>query len=110
MTPGHRVLAEEREWDLITDELAPQGALISVSRLVGDSRVYRTADWAVKIRRLGAAGQAAVKSLEQEASILRRIGRPAEAGTIGDWEYLRTPYITGRPLSDSRGRGADVPG
>lgn len=105
MRPGDRVLAEEREWDVITDDLIPQGTLISVSGLVGDSRVYRTADWIVKIRRLGAAGQAGVQPLEREARILRRIGRRAEAGTTGDWEHLRTPYIAGRQLSDGQGRG-----
>lgn len=106
MTPDHQVLAEEREWDLITDELAPEGILISVSPSIGDSRIYRTADGAVKIRRANAGAQTGVQPLEQEATVLRRAGRRAEAGTIGDWEYLTTPYIPGRNLGHVLGPGA----
>lgn len=106
MTPGDQVLAEEREWDLIVDELAPQSALLSVSQSIGDSRTYRTADGIVKIRRKNAAGPPGVHPLEHEAAIQRHIGRPAEAGTIGDWEYLRTSYFAGRELSHVLGAGS----
>lgn len=107
MKPADRVLAEEAEWDVITDELAPGRALISVSRYVGDSRVYRSSNWVIKMRRLGAGDQAGVRPLKDEASMLRRVGRRAEAGITGEWEFLRTPYLPGQQLSailDREGR------
>src|SRR5450759_5786162 len=95
MNANSRVLAEQAEWDRVSAELAPDGVLISASRYVGDSRVYRSGDSVVKIRRLGAGASAGVAPLRHEARIIRRVGRSADAGVMGDWEYLRTQYLSG---------------
>jgi 2-polyprenyl-3-methyl-5-hydroxy-6-metoxy-1,4-benzoquinol methylase len=95
----HRVLIEEEAWDHAARRfLGPHSQLISVSRWIGDSRVYRKGDRLATIRSLETANRPSTNSLRFEANVLERLGWPAEYVTSGRWEALRVSPIPGFPL------------
>jgi predicted Ser/Thr protein kinase len=97
---NHPVLIETAEWDRAVEKLIGRGAeLASVSRWIGDARVYVIGDRVVKIRRLGIARPEGVRSLAAEAAILERLGVAVEASSDADWETMSLPRFAGTPLN-----------
>jgi hypothetical protein len=83
---------------VVASALGPGAELISVSRYVGDSRVYRKADKVAKIRRRPTRVGAGWNSLKQEAEIIRALGRDAAFGANPEWEFLVTRWISGESV------------
>jgi hypothetical protein len=95
----HPVLKEEYEWEhAVKAFLGPDAELISVSRWIGDSRVYVRRDRLALIRSLATANPPPVNSLHFEAEILKRLGWEAECISEDEWEALRVSRIEGAPL------------
>jgi hypothetical protein len=95
----HKVLREEEAWDRIAREfLADSPQLVSVSRFIGDSRVYRRGNVRGKIRSAKTPLPPGVNSLKDEAAISRRVGVAATYRQKDGWEALLMPWIEGAPL------------
>lgn len=95
----HPVRDEEYDWEnAVKTFLGPGAELISVSRWIGDSRVYAKGDRLALIRSLATINPPPVNSLHFEAKILERLGWEAECISEGEWEALRISRIEGAPL------------
>lgn len=95
-TNESRILCEERSWDEISRKiLGGRATLCSVSRHVGDSRVYVAGERMAKIRSLRVALPQGVSSLAQEAEILRLLGSEVEYVRDDSWEALIQPCFPG---------------
>ncbi len=92
-TPGHPVLAREREWEQVaSDVLGPGAELLAVSRWVADSRAYAAGDRVALIRPAGGSFAASAKAL-------RALDRPFEERSEPGWEALVVPRAEGTPLT-----------
>jgi hypothetical protein len=99
MLVEHRVIAEAAEWDAAVQRLIGRSAeLVSVSRWIGDARVYAVDDRVVKIRRLRIPRPKGVPSLAAEAVILGRLGLSVETHSDEDWETLALDRLPGMPV------------
>ena len=97
--PPHPILAEEQAWRSTVASILGEGAeLISVSRYIGDSRVYRLGEQLAKIRSLDVALPPGVSSLDREAEILRHLGQSADYVGSDRWEAILLPRIDAVPL------------
>jgi hypothetical protein len=95
----HPVLEEEQAWEAAVDRILGQPAeLVSVSRYIGDCRVYRKNDQVAKIRSLRVALPQGVNRLSAEAETLKRLGRDAGYRQVEGWEALTLRHIDGIPL------------
>jgi hypothetical protein len=92
------ILQEHEDWNAVVHHvLGPNAELVSVSRYVCDSRVYRTGGHTAKIRRL-MQGSGADTELRGEVTALERLGRVASYDTWGEWEYSVQEEMPGRPF------------
>lgn len=92
----HPVVRESSAWDgLVTTILGQGSELVSVSRYIGDSRVYRLADRVAKIRSRRAAIPVGLNSLKYESEVMRRLGRDGQVGGDADWEFLLSQWLNG---------------
>ncbi|MCH8950287.1 MAG: phosphotransferase, partial [Chloroflexi bacterium] len=95
----HRVLDEEAAWEqAATSILGTDAELLSVSRYIGDSRVYRSGDRLAKIRSLDATLPPGVSRLDAEAEILKRLGQEITYMATDTREALLFSHIDGVPL------------
>jgi predicted Ser/Thr protein kinase len=95
----HPIIQEEGAWERAAVEILGEDAeLISVSRYIGDSRVYRRGDRAAKIRSCGTAPPAGVLDLTQEADLLHAAGVEVDSGSTGEWDYLVFDWVKGKTL------------
>lgn len=95
----HQIIEEQEAWERIaTDVLGTDAELVSVSRYIGDSRVYRRNDRGAKIRSRRTPPPAGVLGLHQEADLLRIAGVAVDNGKSGDWEYLVFDWVNGKTL------------
>jgi tRNA A-37 threonylcarbamoyl transferase component Bud32/SAM-dependent methyltransferase len=107
MLVEHRVIAEAAEWDAAVQRLIGRGAeLVSVSRWIGDARVYAIKNRVVKIRRLRIARPQGVPLLAAEAEMLLRMGIPVETHSDGDWETLALDRLPGTPVDVALARAS----
>lgn len=99
---GHRILEEETAWaEIAADMLGDEPDLVSVSRLIGDSRVYRHGGRAAKIRSRDTHLPPGVNALEEQAQILRRTGLDVEYSSRGSWEIMSMPWLEGDSLTSA---------
>lgn len=97
--PPHPVLAEERAWESAIASILGEGAeLVSVSRYIGDSRVYRLGEQLAKVRSLSVELPPGVSRLDREAEILRHLGQAVDYVADGRWEAILLPRIDAVPL------------
>lgn len=95
----HPVVQEEEAWDRAATEILGEGAeLVSVSRYIGNSRVYRRNGRAAKIRARRTPPPHGVLSLQEEAELLRATAVGVEVGSNDDWDYLLFDWISGTTL------------
>lgn len=94
-----RILDEEQAWKGIVNQvLGPDAELLSVSRWVGDSRVYALGDRLAKIRSRLASVPRGVNSLEFESRVMARLGQAAQYAQTDDWEILTLSRSAGSSL------------
>ena len=95
----HRVLAEEEDWHRAVRSIFREDAeLVSMSRYIGDPRVYRGGGRLAKIRSLRVELPAGVSRLDAEAKILKRLGQEIDYVKTDAWEGIVLSPIDGVPL------------
>lgn len=98
-SPIEQIHREAAEWRAIVSEvLGSHAELVSVSRYVADSRVYRSDDRIAKIRRLDRSWPADA-GMAVEARILDALGRDVDYRELDGWEISIQSVLPGAPFS-----------
>lgn len=104
---GHTILDEERAWaQIAADVLGDEPELVSVSRFIPDSRVYRLGARAAKIRSRKTDFPAGLNGLEEQARLLRTTGLDVEYWCRGPWEVMTMPWREGDSLISASRRAS----
>jgi len=95
----HPVREQEDRWETaVSALLGPDAEIISVSRWIGDSRVYRRGDRVAVIRSVETVNKPEVNDLNVAQEALSRLGLEAQYVNEPPWEALRISCIEGRTL------------